>query len=207
MRRRVVSAVIRRGAAVLLARRSAGAAFAGCWECPGGKVHEGETDAAALERECMEELGVRVKVHGDYHVGQVELDPPQVSERMLVTFYSAVILHGEPEPRPLAADELRWLEVAEMRRLQLLPANEALLPEVAYHLLRSVSPEIWRAAEVDAEERLEAERRQRAELQQRYDAREAQVLRWRRVQELIRDEGGPADEVRALEWLEERLGR
>ncbi len=45
---------------VLLAKRPAGKAMAGLWEFPGGKVEEGETPEAALERELGEELGIEI---------------------------------------------------------------------------------------------------------------------------------------------------
>ena len=45
---------------VLIARRPAGKHMAGRWEFPGGKVHPGESERAALERELHEELGIRI---------------------------------------------------------------------------------------------------------------------------------------------------
>jgi 8-oxo-dGTP diphosphatase len=45
---------------VLIAQRPAGKALAGRWEFPGGKVDAGESAAAALERELLEEIAIRV---------------------------------------------------------------------------------------------------------------------------------------------------
>ena len=47
----VAAAVIERAdGAFLLAQRPAGKVYAGWWEFPGGKVHAGESAAAALAR-------------------------------------------------------------------------------------------------------------------------------------------------------------
>eukprot|EP00961_Rhodomonas_salina_P273930 3701196-Rhodomonas_salina.2 len=59
---RVVGAVMEDGDRVLMAQRPAGKSMGGLWEFPGGKVEEGESDEEALARECMEELGVEVRV-------------------------------------------------------------------------------------------------------------------------------------------------
>ncbi len=47
---------------LLVAQRARPPELAGLWELPGGKVAPGETDAAALERELEEELGIEVAV-------------------------------------------------------------------------------------------------------------------------------------------------
>jgi 8-oxo-dGTP diphosphatase len=45
---------------VLLGQRPDGKPYAGYWEFPGGKVEEGESIFAALQREFVEELGINV---------------------------------------------------------------------------------------------------------------------------------------------------
>lgn len=58
---RVVAAVVMDADdRVLLAERPPGKHMAGWWEFPGGKVADGESDAAALARELREELGIEV---------------------------------------------------------------------------------------------------------------------------------------------------
>ena len=59
--RQVSAAVIVKEGKVLLARRKKGGSNAGLWEFPGGKIREGETPQACLEREILEELGLAVE--------------------------------------------------------------------------------------------------------------------------------------------------
>src|SRR3954447_5030396 len=59
----VVGAAVVDGQRVLVAQRSGGP-YDRLWEVPGGKVERGETDLAALVRECREELGVDVLPQG-----------------------------------------------------------------------------------------------------------------------------------------------
>jgi len=47
---------------ILLCRRAPGQKLAGYWEFPGGKVENAETDEECLERELLEELGIKTKV-------------------------------------------------------------------------------------------------------------------------------------------------
>ena len=60
--RQVVAAVIEKDGKVLVARRKPGLVAGGMWEFPGGKVEDGESAEKCLERELMEELGVRSQV-------------------------------------------------------------------------------------------------------------------------------------------------
>ena len=58
----VVSALIWRGDRFLACQRPAHKARGLLWEFVGGKVEPGETKEEALVRECLEELGVTVRV-------------------------------------------------------------------------------------------------------------------------------------------------
>lgn len=60
---RVVAAVVRDGAKLLLTQRPPGGPLGLQWEFPGGKLEEGESPEAALVREVREELGVDAEAH------------------------------------------------------------------------------------------------------------------------------------------------
>ena len=122
----VVGAAIVRGDAVLCARRSAPPSLAGKWEFPGGKVEPGETDAAAVVRECREELGVEVVVGR-----QVGGDAP-IDERLTLRVYLARLLPAQPEPRPLADhDLLTWVPRAELLEQDWLAPDVPIVEELS----------------------------------------------------------------------------
>ena len=58
----IVGAAIIADGRLLACARAEPPELAGQWEFPGGKVEPGETEVAALVRECEEELGVRIAV-------------------------------------------------------------------------------------------------------------------------------------------------
>ena len=101
----VVGAAIVREGRVLAARRSRPSALAGGWEFPGGKVEDGESEADALARECLEELGIAIRVG-------VRLDAAVDGDVRLVLF-AAEIDAGEPQPLE-DHDVLRWLSAGEL---------------------------------------------------------------------------------------------
>src|SRR5947209_19962116 len=57
---RVVAAVIENEGRYLITQRRPNAVLPLLWEFPGGKVEDGETDAAALMREVRHRLGVEI---------------------------------------------------------------------------------------------------------------------------------------------------
>jgi 8-oxo-dGTP diphosphatase len=57
----VAVGVLLRGDAFLLTSRPEGKVYAGYWEFPGGKLEDGETVQAALQRELHEELGIDIE--------------------------------------------------------------------------------------------------------------------------------------------------
>src|SRR3954454_3621846 len=116
-RRVIVAAVIVLDGRVLACERSAPAEGAGRWEFPGGKVEPGESDAEALARECVEELGVRVEVGA-----QIAPSVPLAHGRALLRVYAASLLDGD-EPRALEHSAMRWLAAGQLAEVLWLPAD------------------------------------------------------------------------------------
>ena len=59
--KQVTAAIIIEGGKVLLTRRGPCGKLPGFWEFPGGKIEDGESPQACLERELREELGIDAK--------------------------------------------------------------------------------------------------------------------------------------------------
>lgn len=129
----VVGAAIVRAGRLLAQRRAAPVELAGRWELPGGRVEPGESEAAALRRECWEELGARITV-----VGRVGADQP-LGSRKLLRIYAAALAAGSPEPVAVEHAGLRWLHAPELAGLDWLDADRALLPDLASLLHRANS--------------------------------------------------------------------
>lgn len=124
---RVVAALIPDPAApgrYLVQQRLPNASRANLWEFPGGKVEPGETDAQALERECREELDVRLAV-GERLWGTVHEYADLV---VALELYGARLVEGSP--KPLGAQALRFCSPAEMRALPFCEADLPLLDEL-----------------------------------------------------------------------------
>ncbi len=124
----VVGAALVDAGRVLVAQRSGGP-YDGCWEFPGGKVEPGESQLAALVRECAEELGVVVEP--GLFLGEVPLDGvvgggPRGASTMRV--WAARIVSGEVAATEHA--ELRWVTAAELDDVDFIAADRPLLPAV-----------------------------------------------------------------------------
>lgn len=118
----VVAALIeRQGRRLLLAQRPIGGPLAGQWEFPGGKLEPGESPEAALERECLEELGCRVEVGRIYEVIHAN---GAGGSGLLLLFYRVRIISGEP--RSMEGNALAWATPEEMAGYDLLDADRAL---------------------------------------------------------------------------------
>jgi 8-oxo-dGTP diphosphatase len=110
---------------VLACQRSQPPETAGWWEFPGGKVEPAETEGAALARECVEELGVRVEVGARFGA-----DVPLAGGRAVLRVFTVRLLDGMM-PRPLEHAELRWLGAAELDSVPWLPADQPIVAELA----------------------------------------------------------------------------
>jgi len=128
----VVGAAIVDGERVLAAQRAEPPALAGLWEFPGGKVDPGETDEAALVRECSEELGVEIMLGA-----RIGRDWP-IGEYGVLRVWLAAVAAGELTAREHS--ELRWLRVDELDDVEWIPADRAIVERLAGMLRDRATP-------------------------------------------------------------------
>jgi 8-oxo-dGTP diphosphatase len=119
----VVAGALISGASLLVAQRARPPELAGLWELPGGKAAAGESDAAALERELREELGIGVAV-GDRLGADVAL-----GEHTTLRAYLVTQTDGALQPHDHRA--LRWVGADELDTLPWVPADRMWLPDLA----------------------------------------------------------------------------
>jgi A/G-specific adenine glycosylase len=105
----VTAAVIHKRGRVLIAQRPAHGLLGGLWEFPGGKLQPGEDLASCLQREILEELGVRVLVGGWLGVYRHAYTHFRVT---LHAFECTLANGSRPQLREHAA--LKWVAPAEL---------------------------------------------------------------------------------------------
>lgn len=106
---------------VLLGQRPSGKPYAGYWEFPGGKVERGESILQALQREFVEELGVRI-VSAEAWCG-VEYIYPHAHVRL--HFY--ISREWLDEPQCLEGQALAW-----QGRVAVAPLLPATIPLIEW---------------------------------------------------------------------------
>jgi A/G-specific adenine glycosylase len=104
------AAVIRRGRAVLLARRPPGGLLGGLWEFPGGKAEAGESIDQTLRRELREELAVDVELLGS--LGCYE----HTYTHFRISVYAFECRLRGGRPKRLEHTDLRWVLPEALRR-------------------------------------------------------------------------------------------
>ena len=117
-----VGILMRADGNVLLAQRPSGKPYAGYWEFPGGKVEAGESIAAALKREFLEELGVTV----------LDAEPwccvAYVYPHAHVRLHFYISRRWDGEPQSLEGQEFAWQGAIAVEPI--LPATIPLLQDL-----------------------------------------------------------------------------
>lgn len=105
---------------MLACQRSRKGKFALKWEFPGGKVQAGESLEAALERELMEELGVRAEIGREIY--RTRHKYAEMREAVELIFFEARV--AEIENRVF--EKIAWTEVKLLKELDFLEADRSL---------------------------------------------------------------------------------
>jgi 8-oxo-dGTP diphosphatase len=125
----IVATALIRDSRLLVAQRTRPPALAGRWELPGGRVEAGESEAAAVARECGEELGAAVRA-----TGRLGTDLPL--DAGVLRVHTAVLEPGSPLPRALEHSGLRWVGAAELDGVDWVDADRAVVADLRALLAR-----------------------------------------------------------------------
>ncbi len=116
----VTAAVIERDGRFLVTRRLEGTHLEGHWEFPGGKCKAGESLAACLRRELIEELGSHAVVREELLAVTHEYP-----ERIVELHFIACDLVDEPSP--LLGQAMQWVARGDLASLEFPPADDELI--------------------------------------------------------------------------------
>lgn len=170
----VVAGVIRdpRGR-ILLARRTEGRDLAGLWEFPGGKVDPGESPERALQRELLEELGIRATIGAP-----VICVPQQYPDKRLVLDVRDVRAY-EGTPKGLDGQALVWAPPHQLGSYSMPPADRPVVAALRQpdRYLITPEPDVDDDAWLTALQRALATGIQRVQLRMR----DCAASRWERL--------------------------
>jgi 8-oxo-dGTP diphosphatase len=122
-----VGAVVARDGALLLVRHQK-PGRGPYWVLPGGRLEPGETIPECAEREISEETGLSSRFSGVLYVSEFLKEgrhTVDITVRMTSEGNEEAQLGSDPEVTPGSEPtlrELRWVEIRELREIELLPA-------------------------------------------------------------------------------------
>ncbi|QRG65933.1 8-oxo-dGTP diphosphatase MutT [Brevibacillus choshinensis] len=102
---------------LLIARRKKGKSQAGLWEFPGGKIEQGESVEACLQRELQEEMNISIEPYEPFGVNDHAYGTTQI--RLFA--HRARFVGGDISL--VDHDEYRWASREELREYSFAPAD------------------------------------------------------------------------------------
>ena len=109
----VVAAIFTKGEKVLACRRASHKKSPGLWEFPGGKVENGESSFAALEREIKEELGFQCKPSATFDVSITKVGELEIKLETIICPFDT-----DHDLSSTDHDEFRWLAKDELQKVE-----------------------------------------------------------------------------------------
>jgi 8-oxo-dGTP diphosphatase len=123
----VVAGLIEVDGKILVCQRRRGGAFELMWEFPGGKLQGGETPAAGLARELLEELGAKMQVGAE--VFRTRHRYAEMREEMELIFFSVAV--EAAEIRNIVFEKVAWRVAEVLGELDFLPADREFVGKLA----------------------------------------------------------------------------
>jgi 8-oxo-dGTP diphosphatase len=108
----VAAAIFTQGHKVLACRRASHKSSPGLWEFPGGKVENGESSFAALEREIKEELGFECKPRETFDISTTKVGELEIKLETIICPFEI-----DQELSSTDHDEFRWLSLDELHKV------------------------------------------------------------------------------------------
>jgi 8-oxo-dGTP diphosphatase len=122
---RAAVAILRENGRVLVCQRKRNSQYALKWEFPGGKVESGESPQDCVRRELREELHIDVAAFGPSESQVNRYGDGGVFE---VTFCFILQFRGKPVNKIF--EEIRWVTLDELRKMDVLEGNRAFVSKL-----------------------------------------------------------------------------
>ena len=117
MQFQVTAAIIRQDGKYLICQRAHHDELLLMWEFPGAKLEPGETLEECITRECQEELGIDIRLCGEF--GKTSY--PYKQWQLVFTFFDAEIAAGTLATT--VHEQIRWVSAAELIEYTFCPAD------------------------------------------------------------------------------------
>ena len=106
----VACAIFEKDGLVLAAQRSETMSLPLKWEFPGGKIHDGESDLEAINRELQEEMDIEVT-----EVIQKLWQAQDPGSKFQIEFHEVKI---SGDPKPLEHEDIQWIAKKDLNSIQ-----------------------------------------------------------------------------------------